>query len=643
MKPVISSDPNKRTCSTIISASCVLWHGPDLECIDTCAGDSMVDVITKTATEVCALKETLDLTGLQLDCLSNSCTGCTLCSDDDKVLKNILECIIKKYCLLKTQVDALPTTGGSSDVECPTAFNIDATCIEGIANRSLSTAPTNNEILQLIADATCISYQELSSRIDQLNIDLIACCNSSGSGSTTLPQVNSSCLFVGLKDIDEAYLFLDADYCDLKSVIGDYGDLTTSLNPEGGCSTTINTYLGTTLGGAFTLDAALTGIYDAICKLVEKVEIIETIQSTCCVFSCDDIQVVILGEIADVDAKLATLVFTFNGSINFPSGYTAVDTGSKVTFTDKNGTFITYSVDIFDDATYTDLAMTGLDLSGNIVLTADIKYEITDALDNVYNCNKCISGLITINNDCGVCELIITGGTAISLKITYEYDGDTNIIVISSTGTFFIPKGATITSIVDESSSSPIISTNCTSLVIPSPATLTCWRFAIPEHMFSNGEADPENDAGEFSITGIISGGIRYNLAAPDSIPSHLGVKGTDECSSCSGGSKPNNEAYTSLTGYTAGGITYTYNATMAGYVNQLNLAIGSSNPVIKQFTSACTNDCNVCMDFRFLHVQTYGTSAPYLELTGTGMWSANVIIQVQSTEIETNCYCEGE
>jgi hypothetical protein len=655
MKPTLSSDKNKGTCSTIISASCTLWHGPDLDCIDTCAGDSMVDVTVKMAAEICSLKTTLDLTDLKLECLADNCTGCSLCSAQDKVLKNILECIIKKHCLLQTQVDNLPTTSGGSTVDCPTTFSIDASCVETLAGRNLPTSPTNNQILQLIADATCTSYAELTGRIDQLNIDLIACCNSGGGGTSTIPQVNSSCLFVGLKDIDEAYILLDADHCSYVEKLGTTANLGTSFNPSSLCATAINDYLGLEIGGAFTLDASLTNIYDVLCALTEKVKIIGEMQATCCIFSCDDISIVILGEVPDVDTKLANLVFTFNGSINPPAGYTFLDTGSNVTFTDKNGTFITYTVDIFDDATYTDLALTGLDLSGNITMTANLKYSVTDALDNIYNCNKCIAGVITINNDCGVCQLNVTGGTVISVKVTYTYDGNTNVLIISSNGAFFVPKGAVITSIIDESSTPPTITTDCSSLVLPTPSTLKCWRFSIPSQFFIDTlVGEPENDGGEFSVTGIISNGIRYTLGSPGTITSDFGLNVETLCvnGSCSSGTTSGgytaSQAATSLPTYSSGGVDYIQTGALVTTINTLNTALGTINPSIKKFSSICTNTCGNCLTFRFVHVQTYTTTPPYLELTGPGASATiTVVAQIQGEEIPAvdvdHCICAGE
>lgn len=642
MRPTLSPDNNKRTCTSIISASCVLWHGPDLNCIETCAGDSMVDVIAKTSEKLCSIEASLDLTGMDLSCLDDSCTGCNLCSPTDKVLKNVLECLITKFCALKTTVEALPSGGGTSG-ECEAVFTFDPTCVSTLAGRTLSTPTTNSAIVQLIADAVCISYQELSSRIDQLNIDLIACCNGGGSGTGTIPQVNSSCLFLGLKDIDEAFLLLDDDYCDLKAVIGSYSSLTTSLNPSGGCSTQINTFLGTTIGAATTLHASLTNIYSVLCALSDELETVKAAQAECCKFSCDSIALEVFGEVTDVDAKLATLVVTFNGATNVPAGIT--DNGTKVTFTDKNGTFITYTIDITDSLTYTDLALTGLDMSGNIQLTVDVKYEYTDPLGTVYNCNKCVSGTIIINNACAVCDLTVAGGTSVNVKVTYEYDGDVNIIIISSNGVFYIPKGATITSIVDESGISPTITSACTGLVIPAPATLACWRFAIPEHLFQNGTlADGENEQTDWLITGIIVNNIRYTLGG--STPAHFGVKGTDECADCVAfGTLLAAQAYTSLAlPYAAGGVSYVTSAPMTSWVATLNGSLGT-NPYIKSFTSACTNSCgDNCMSYRFLHSETYTTTAPLLEIT-LAEGNITTVAQIKAEEITglATCKCNGE
>ncbi len=646
MNPTLSYDRHKNSCTNIISASCVLWNGPTYDCITTCTGDSVVDVISKTAVKVCELSEQLDLSQLDIDCLANNCTGCSLCAPGDKVLKNVLECVIQKYCLLKARVDLIPLTPGSGD--CPPVeevFTFDPTCLATRTGDSMSTPITNSVIIQYVADAICTTYDELDARITQLNIDLITCCNGGGGGTGTIPQVNSSCLFVGLKGVDEAYLLLDDDYCSLKTVLGATADISTSLNPSAPCSTTINDYLATTIGSATTLDGSITNIYDVLCALTDKVKTIGELQASCCTFSCDSIDIVALSEVSDLDAKTINLIFTFNGSPD-PFPYTIDDAGvnsSKVTFTDKNGRSLTLSFDLSDDSTYTDMVLTGLDLTDNIVMTIVLNYTVTRPGDeNVYNCNKCLSSVLIINTDCAVCGIIISGGTGINVKITYtEPDSSVHVIVISSTGTYYVPTGSTIDAVVDDSTTPPTITSECDSMIIPTPAVKTCWQFIIPPHLFLNyTDVTPdENEVTDFDITGIIVNGTRYSLGP---VASNLGIGASGKCACAGGGAFGANEAGTSLPSYVSGSITYTNVTEMTNLIATLNAGVGTSNPNVKEFTSACSGICDDgCMQTRYLYVTTFGTSVPQLEMKNSNLANTyTTVIQMAGQEVIGNCYC---
>lgn len=651
MNPITSSDPNKYTCSSIISASCVLWNTSTTGCITTCAGDSLVDVVTKTINKVCLLDSELDFTNLNL--------AACITTPTNKSLSNILTAIADKVCAIQTQVNNLPTVpGGSTTCDPINAFTL-PTCyaLFGKTGYSIPSDTTliNGYNVQYVADAVCSLYTYMDGRMDEL-FDQIATCCGSGSGSGTIPTVTSDCLFSGSIAVNLAYEYLDTAFCAQKAILGTNIDLAAALNPTAPCITSINSYLGTTLGTATTLDESLVNIYDALCKMTAKVSAISTLQSQCCVFTCDSIDIAILGEVVDPIARTVDLVFTFNGSTSLPTSYNPkADTGSKVTFTDKNGSFITVNIDLFDSASYSGIDLTGLDFSGNITMSANLNYQISYGVDGSgdpipYNCNKCLSGTIIIDANCAVCSISIFGGSNINVKITYTFEGSTHIITTTTNGLLYIPTGSVITSVIDESSVAPTITTECPGTSIPTPETLTCWRFAIPGHLFLNatsaGPGVAENEATDFGITGIISNGVRYSLGS--SVPTHFGVKSTDNpegCTGCGGGSMGSTEALTTTVGgYTSSGVTYNYSSTMASYLNVLNSYITSSNPYIKMFTSACTNECSVCMNYRFLHVRTYGSSAPLLEITNVeGL--ITTVAQIVAEEITTsvNCRCEGE
>ena len=65
MKPL---NLDNSQCSPV-SSNCVIWQGPNIDCIDLCTGDSISTVVYKLATELCEIMNQLDLTNLDLACL----------------------------------------------------------------------------------------------------------------------------------------------------------------------------------------------------------------------------------------------------------------------------------------------------------------------------------------------------------------------------------------------------------------------------------------------------------------------------------------------------------------------------------------------------------------------------------------------
>jgi len=104
MKPL---NIDKTGCSNT-SSNCVVWQGPDIECINLCKGDSITEVVYKLALEVCNLMETFDLKNYDLKCFK---TG--VCQPQD--FKDFINILINKVCALQ---DCNPNCGDSCN-PCP--------------------------------------------------------------------------------------------------------------------------------------------------------------------------------------------------------------------------------------------------------------------------------------------------------------------------------------------------------------------------------------------------------------------------------------------------------------------------------------------------------------------------------------------
>jgi hypothetical protein len=67
--PVNNPGSNRENCPKI-STACVIWQGPDIPCIDLCAGDAIDEVVFKLATYLCELSENIfDINNIEFACL----------------------------------------------------------------------------------------------------------------------------------------------------------------------------------------------------------------------------------------------------------------------------------------------------------------------------------------------------------------------------------------------------------------------------------------------------------------------------------------------------------------------------------------------------------------------------------------------
>jgi len=129
---MISTNSNcndkKRGCITT-SSECVIWQGPNIECIDLCTGDSISTVVATLANELCALLNQFDVNA-NIDCISDfidesdNATWSTLNQEalehiksGDATLSEHIEFIYKVLCLAldccEDKPDIIDTHGGT--------------------------------------------------------------------------------------------------------------------------------------------------------------------------------------------------------------------------------------------------------------------------------------------------------------------------------------------------------------------------------------------------------------------------------------------------------------------------------------------------------------------------------------------------
>ena len=175
MKPL---NYNKSPC-TPTSSNCVIWQGPDLNCIKLCKGDTVSDVTANLANELCNVMDQLSITNYDLSCFD--LVGC-----NPKTYQELLQFLIDKICEL---------------------YNLPGTTINSEDNKELITvAPcfvVNGITTMTLTDYVIAIGLRICSIIDQIAIinnilidygDRITALENAVPPTFTLPTVASDCI-----------------------------------------------------------------------------------------------------------------------------------------------------------------------------------------------------------------------------------------------------------------------------------------------------------------------------------------------------------------------------------------------------------------------------------------------------------------
>lgn len=151
MKPLnLDNSP----CSPV-SSNCVIWQGPNIDCISLCTGDSISTVIYNLATELCTIMNQLDLTNLDLTCLQVG-------TNPPDTFSELIQLLINKIC------NAGTGTNGPAAITDPCPTN----CIVPIADCFKTSATQTTMLLldyvQMIGEKVC----SLVDQIDTINTNI---------------------------------------------------------------------------------------------------------------------------------------------------------------------------------------------------------------------------------------------------------------------------------------------------------------------------------------------------------------------------------------------------------------------------------------------------------------------------------------
>jgi len=177
-----NSNYTKKGCSPV-SSNCVVWQGPDIECINLCKGDSITEVTYKLAEELCEILTLIDVSTYELDCLN-------LVSTPDNI-KDLLEIITERICTLEGI--EIPGGGGSGSSALP-IVNI-ATCFYEVILGDTVTQLPLDQYVTLIGNRICnqieVAIASIQSQLadHETRIDALESAPSGSSTNTILSGI----------------------------------------------------------------------------------------------------------------------------------------------------------------------------------------------------------------------------------------------------------------------------------------------------------------------------------------------------------------------------------------------------------------------------------------------------------------------
>jgi hypothetical protein len=207
-----------------MSSNCVIWQGPDIECINLCKGDSISTVVNNLALELCALLDSVNTTTFDLSCLNLQ-----ECAPDD--FKGLIQLLIDRICAL----EGIEPGTGSGSTGCPDCVVEICEFFYYPGSGGTQTTMRLEDYVRAVGEQICIQVNQINtinttiadheSRITD-NTDRIETLEGAG---ITLPQITPVCVLNGQYDLDAVLIALEEQFCSLRDATGDDPTILTAL------------------------------------------------------------------------------------------------------------------------------------------------------------------------------------------------------------------------------------------------------------------------------------------------------------------------------------------------------------------------------------------------------------------------------
>jgi len=437
MKPLNADNPG---CSPI-SSDCVIWQGPDIECLSLCKGDSVSTVVYKLAEKLCEVLETLDIETYDVSCLAIGD-----CGPED--FQALIQLLITKICELEGVTPT--TTPGGTTVGCPDCVVNIAPCF--YFDSQLGDQETTMQLddyVTAIGNYVC----NLAGQILTINNTLtsfntrITDLENAPAPTLALPVMSPVCVLppTPTVPIDQVLIALEREFCALRTATGEPNEIYAALLLQCAGLNQSPQLQGTgnmsDISGWNSIVTNLSqGVENMWLTLCDMRAAIQSIQDVCCTgTSCDDLDI----EVQGVLTSPTTLQLYFTGT--YPTGFGECNpSGSLITITDSSNNSMQMNVLIIPNLNapggfQVNLGASPINSSENLVITVPLCFT-----DGESQCAKTITDFVLNTAACPPLGLIPTE-TTIAYNATYAGGaGSIAVKLFDSTGTVELASQVTV-------------------------------------------------------------------------------------------------------------------------------------------------------------------------------------------------------
>lgn len=335
-----------------VSSNCIVWQGPDIECINLCKGDTISDVVFKLATELCEVLETLKVSSYDLTCLD-------VCPAPESFTE-LIQLLIERICTCCNAESSTATeVTATSQVTVGKAFRTTDSKGDTVTTMTVEDYATAiaSKLVEAVSELATVkaSVANHEERISQLEEDVAA---------ISIPTIPSTLV----SDVDT----LESTVAQLKAATGEANAIFAAaaqqpagLNDDdrlGGASGAMSTISGWKTS-IQNLSDSFNNIWLTISDLRAAIKNIYAQFPT----ACSTIKLAMTAEVSGTD-----LILYITGTI--PASFAqCLSTGTKFTIRDTDGNELVQSLDLL--ATLNDVAGYTIPL-GATSLNAALDFDI---------------------------------------------------------------------------------------------------------------------------------------------------------------------------------------------------------------------------------------------------------------------------